>query len=165
MTGQAGPALTPIHFSLTRRLADSSHTTYIDPDFCDRIEVRVVARDAATHAASFTGLGFSTSRGETFTPKSELQPVGHVNLANGDAATVYRFAGISTRISSAHSSTSGNLYQTFAFKPYAAFDAGNTRYRVWDAINGDYHLGRSWPGAQPTIDSKGFDRQAELLAH
>jgi hypothetical protein len=58
------------------------------------------------------------------------------------------------------------MYRTFAFKPYAAFDTGTDgqRYRVWERINGDHQIGRSWPGSQPAVNSTGFDRQDELLA-
>ena len=72
--------------------------------------------------------------------------------------------------SAAHNSTSGNEYQTFAFKPYAAYDAASavlgepTRYRVWERISGNHVIGRSWPGSQPVVAASGFDRQADLLA-
>ena len=93
-----------------------------------------------------------------------------MTLTNHEAAIVYRFSGISTCISSAHNSTSGNIYQTFSFKPYAAFDVtpadGDAkRYRVWERISGNHTVGRSWPGSHPAVDSNGFDRQGELLAH
>ena len=162
VTGEAGPVMTPVRFEASKRIPDGA--TYIDPDFCNRIEVRAVVRDASASAPSFAGIGFWTARGETFTPKAELQPVGHVTLASGEAATVYRFAGISTCISSAHNSTSGNMYQTFSFKPYAAYDANGNRYRVWERIPGNHRIGRSWPGERPAVDATGFDRQAELLA-
>ena len=62
------------------------------------------------------------------------------------------------------------MYQTFSFKPYAAFDAASAdgeprRYRVWESIRGNHTIGRSWPSSQPSVDSTSFDRQADLLAH
>ncbi len=163
VTHAAGPVMTPVTFTVTKSV--ESGVTYVDPDFCNRIEVRVVVRDAASSSPSFAGVGFWTSRGETFASKSDLQNVGHTRLANGDDATVYRFTGISTCISSAHNSTSGNEFQTFSFKPYAAYDANGNRYRVWERIPGNHTIGKSWPGEQPAVDSSGFDRQNDLLAH
>jgi hypothetical protein len=164
VTHVAGPVMTPVHFNVTKDVNGSQ--VFVDPDFCNMIEVRVVVREAAASAPAFAGVGFHTSRGERFTAKNELQEVGRTRLVNGDGAIVYRFTGISTCISSAHSSTSGNMYRTFAFKPYAAFDTGTDgqRYRVWERINGDHQIGRSWPGSQPAVNSTGFDRQDELLA-
>jgi hypothetical protein len=166
LTHAPGPVMTPVHFTVSKDV--NGGQLYVDPDFCSYLELRVVARDAATTQPSFAGIGFWTSRGEHFTPKGALQAVGQTRLANGEAATVFRFTGISTCISSAHSSTSGNMYQTFAFKPYAAYDApdGNDtkRFRVWERIQGNHLIGRSWPGAQPAVDATSFDRQAELLA-
>jgi hypothetical protein len=167
VTHEQGPVITPVRFTVSKDVNGSQ--TYVDPDFCSFFELRAVVREAAVAQPSFAGVGFFTSRGETFTSKSDLQEVGRVHLANGDGAIVYRFTGISTCISSAHSSTSGNMYQTFTFKPYAAYDAvapgGETkRYRVWERINGDHAIGHSWPGSQPVVDSSGFDRAAELLA-
>lgn len=166
VTHAAGPVVSPVRFTVTRNGA----AVNVDPDFCDRIEVRVVVREAAATQPSFAGVGFWSSRGDGFTAKDALQEVGRVTLANHEAAIVYRFSGISTCISSAHNSTSGNMYQTFSFKPFAAFDVTAadgeaTRYRVWERIMGNHTLGRSWPGSQPAVDSKGFDRQGELLAH
>ena len=159
--------MAPVRFTVSRDTASSA--VYVDPDFCDRIEMRVVVREAAATQPTFAGVGFSSSRGDSFTAKDALQEVGRTTLANHEAAIVYRFSGISTCISSAHNSTSGNEFQTFAFKPYAAFDVtsdGDTkRYRVWERITGDHTIGKSWPGAQPIVNSTGFDRQAELLAH
>jgi len=161
VTNKPGPMMTPARFTISKRLSDGY--LFLDPDFCNRVEVRVVVREAAFRAPSFRGVGFHTSRGETFTPKDEMQEVGQTRLANGDDAKVFRFAGISTCISSAHSSTSGNMYQTFSFKPYAAYDDGDTRYRVWESIAGNHTIGKSWPGSTPRIDTLGFDRQGELL--
>jgi hypothetical protein len=157
--------MTPMRFTIEK----STQGTYFDPDYCRRIELRVVVRDAASAQPSFAGVGFWSGRGETFTPKSELQAVGHVRLARGDEATVYRFTGISTCLSSAHSSTSGNMYQTFSFKPYAAYDVPGeggdvNRYRVWEQIQGNHTIGRSWPGSTPQVNADAFDRQSELLA-
>jgi hypothetical protein len=166
LTGAAGPALTPLKFNVSR-FVSSPDTYFVDPDYCNRIELRVVARDAALAAPSFAGVGFWTSRGESFTNKADLQVVGHTRLKNGDAASVLRFSGISTCISSAHNSTSGNAYQTFEWKPYAAFDADSgagVRYRVWEKIAGNHALGRSWPGSKPEVNATAFDRQKELLA-
>lgn len=169
VTHAAGPVITPVRFNVSKD--DNGSQMYVDPDFCSMIELRVVVREAAASQSSFAGVGFWTSRGDSFTAKDSLQEVGRTRLVNGDAAIVYRFNGISTCISSAHNSTSGNIYQTFAFKPYAAFDAtppggGEARrYRVWERINGNHTIGRSWPGSQPVVDSSGFDRQNDLLAH
>jgi hypothetical protein len=166
VTHATGPVMTPVRFTVSKDVNGSA--VYVDPDFCDRVEVRVVVRDAAATQPGFAGVGFWTSRGDHFTPKNELQEVGRTRLANGEAAIVYRFTGISTCISSAHNSTSGNMYQTFSFKPYAAFDAtadGEARrYRVWENIQGNHTIGRSWPGSQPAVDASGFDRQRDLLA-
>lgn len=167
VTEVPGPMMTPARFMVTRRTSDGYLT--VDPDYCSRIELRAVVRDAALAQPSFAGIGFWSGRGDRFTPKADLQAVGHVSLANGDAATVFRFAGISTCISSSHSSTSGNLYQTFSFKPYAAYDradgADTRRHRVWEDLRGRNHvIGRSWPGNSPAVDALGFDRQDELLA-
>ena len=166
VTHAAGPVMAPVRFTVTK----NGSAINVDPDFCDRIEVRVVVREAAATQPTFAGVGFWSSRGESFTAKDALQEVGRTTLANHEAAIVYRFTGISTCISSAHNSTSGNMYQTFSFKPYAAFDVapsgGDTqRYRVWERISGNHTIGRSWPGSQPAVDSTGFDRQADLLAH
>lgn len=167
VTGKAGPVLSPIRFTATRNTAPGGDSrVFLDPDYCNMIEVRLVARSAAVAAPSFAGIGFYTSKGDSFAPKSELQEVGRTRLRNGDDATVFRWSGISTCISSAHNSTSGNIYQTFSFKPYAAFDApqanGDTkRYRVWERIEGNHTLGRSW---NDSINRTGFDRQDELLA-
>ncbi|NOU28700.1 MAG: hypothetical protein HOO96_12405 [Polyangiaceae bacterium] len=140
---------------------------YVDPDSCSRIEVRLVAREAALNEASFSGVGFWTSRGSTFARKSDLQEVGRVRLANGESGVVLRFAGASVCVSSQHGSPTSNTYQTFAFKPYAAYDvqsAGEThRYRVWEKMQGNHLLGRTAPGVSPMVDSTGFDRQADLL--
>jgi hypothetical protein len=163
VTNKPGPMMTPARFTVTKRISDGY--LFVDPDFCNRVEVRVVVREQAFRQASFAGVGFYTSRGDTFTPKNEMQEVGQTRLANGDDAKVFRFAGISTCISSAHSSTSGNTYQTFSFKPYAAYDSNNTRYRIWESIEGNHTIGRSWPGSTPRIDATAFDRQADLLAH
>jgi len=169
VTHAAGPVMTPVRFTVSKDVDGSQ--MYVDPDFCNVIEARVLVREAAAAAPSFAGVGFWTSKGETFSAKSTLQEVGRTRLANGEGAIVYRFTGISTCISGAHNSTSGNMYQTFSFKPYAAFDAdpaggGETRRsRVWERINGNHTLGRSWPGSQPRVDSQGFDRQADLLQH
>lgn len=166
VTGESGPAMTPVRFHLSQRENDS--TIFADPDFCSRVETRVVVRDAASSQASFAGIGFYTSRGDSFTPKSELQAVGQTRLKDGAAATVYRFVGISTCISSAHSSTSGNMYQTFSFKPYIAHDvttpSGTQRYRIWENLHTNHVIGRSWPGETPVVDRTSFDRQDELLA-
>lgn len=166
VTGKAGPVLSPIRFTVTRDTNPGGTAVYLDPDYCNLVEVRLVARSAAVAAPSFAGIGFYTSKGDSFAPKSELQEVGRTRLVNGDDATVFRFNGISTCISSAHNSTSGNIYQTFSFKPYAAFDApqanGDTkRYRVWERIEGNHTLGRTW---NSSVSSTGFDRQNELLA-
>ena len=167
LTHVAGPVLGPVKFTVSKD--QSGGAIYVDPDFCSYVEMRVVVREAAAAAPSFAGVGFYTSRGDSFTAKDKLQEVGRTRLVNGDAAIVYRFTGISTCISSAHNSTSGNEYQTFAFKPYAAFDTPSDgdvkRYRVWERINGNHEIGRSWPGSQPAVNSSGFDRQADLLAH
>jgi hypothetical protein len=168
VTNAVGPVMTPVRFTVSKN--QSTGQIQVDPDFCDRVELRVVVREAAATQSSFAGVGFWSSRGDTFTPKSALQEVGRTTLANHEAAIVYRFAGISTCISSAHNSTSGNSFQTFSFKPYAAFDAavpgGETkRYRVWERITGNHTIGRSWPGSQPVVNDTGFDRQAEILAH
>jgi hypothetical protein len=168
LTHAAGPIMTPVRFNISKDVNGGAMN--VDPDFCNRVELRVVVREAAATQASFSGVGFWSSRGDRFTPKNELQEVGRTTLKNGEAAIVYRFAGLSTCISSAHDSTSGNVYQTFSFKPYAAYDVpaadGDTkRYRVWENIRGNHTLGRSWPGSQPAVDSSGFDRQGELLAH
>jgi hypothetical protein len=166
VTGVPGPVMTPARFILTKRLADGY--VFADPDYCNRIELRVVVRDAAAAQPSFAGIGFWSSHGDSFAPSSELQAVGQTRLARGDAATIYRFSGISTCVSSAHGSTSGNMYQTFSFKPYVAYDRREngevTRYRVWEDIRGNHTIGRSWPGAVPRVDALGFDRQEELLA-
>jgi hypothetical protein len=166
ITGAPGPVMTPARFILTTRMSDGY--VFADPDYCSRIEVRVVVRDEAAAQPSFSGIGFWSSAGESFTPKSELQAVGRTRLVRGDLATVYRFTGLSTCVSSAHGSTSGNTYQTFSFKPYAAYDRVDdvdvSRYRVWEDIRGNHTIGRSWPGAIPRIDAQGFDRQADLLA-
>jgi hypothetical protein len=166
VTHAAGPVMAPVRFTVTRNGAAIN----VDPDFCDRIEVRVVVREAAATQPSFAGVGFWSSRGDGFTAKDALQEVGRATLANHEAAIVYRFTGISTCISSAHNSTSGNEFQTFSFKPYAAFDVAPPdgeakRFRVWERISGNHTIGRSWPGSQPIVDSTAFDRQAELLAH
>lgn len=168
LTHAAGPVMTPVKFNVSKDV--NGGAIYVDPDFCNMVELRVLVREAAAAQPSFAGVGFWSSRGDRFTPKGELQEVGRTRLANGEGAIVYRFTGLSTCISSAHSSTSGNMYQTFSFKPYAAYDAaaadGDTkRYRVWEAIRGNHTLGRSWPGSQPVVDASGFDRQRELLAH
>jgi hypothetical protein len=160
-TREIGPVITPLRFLLTKRVGDGQ--VYADPDFCNRFELRAVVRDSAFEQASFAGIGFATSRGDAFTPKSELQEVGRVRLADGASARVFRFSGISTCISS-HDSTSGNTYKTFAFKPYAAFDANDVRYKVWENVPMNHAIGRSWPGAFPHVDSTGFDRQEQLLA-
>jgi hypothetical protein len=160
--GSPGPVMTPVRFVVTTRRDDGFVTA--DPDFCSRVEVRVVVRDASLAERSFAGIGFWSSRGDSFTPRASLQLVGHARLATGDEASVFRFTGISTCISSAHHSTSGNLYQTFAFKPYAAYDRAGTRYRVWENIAGNHLIGKSWPGAQPSVDTVAFDRQRDLLA-
>jgi hypothetical protein len=162
VTKTAGPALTPVHFTVSKDTAGSA--VYVDPDFCNVVELRLVVRDAAAASPTFSGIGFYTSRGNVFANKGDLQAVGHARLKNGDDATVYRFAGISTCISGAHNSTSGNMYQTFSFKPYAAFDVDGTRYKVWEKINGNHTIGHSWPGSQPQINAEGFDRQHDLLA-
>jgi hypothetical protein len=158
--------MTPVRFTVTKDV--NGGQMFVDPDFCSRVELRVVVREAAASQPSFSGVGFWTSRGESFTPKNELQEVGRTRLASGEGAIVYRFSGISTCISSAHNSTSGNAYQTFSFKPYAAYDAEGggeaRRYRVWENIRGNHTIGRSWPGAQPVVDASGFDRQGDLLA-
>ncbi|MDB4933953.1 MAG: hypothetical protein JWP87_925 [Labilithrix sp.] len=167
VTHAAGPVMTPVRFTVSKDVTGSA--VYVDPDFCNMVEVRVVVREAAAAQPSFAGVGFWTSRGDSLTAKNDLQEVGRAQLVNGEAAIVYRFSGISTCISSAHNSTSGNSFQTFAFKPYAAFDTnagGETRrYRVWEKIQGNHTIGRSWPGSQPVVDSTGFDRQRDLLAH
>ena len=168
VTHAAGPVMTPVRFTVSKDVSGSA--IYVDPDFCDRIELRVVVREAAATQPAFAGVGFWSSRGDSFTAKDALQEVGRTTLANHEAAIVYRFTGISTCISSAHNSTSGNEYQTFSFKPYAAFDVAPSdgdakRYRVWERISGNHTIGRSWPGSQPSVDSTGFDRQADLLAH
>lgn len=166
VTRAAGPVMTPVRFTVTKD--QNGGAMYVDPDFCNRVELRVVVREAAQAQPSFAGVGFWSSRGERFTAKNELQEVGRTRLANGEGAIVYRFTGISTCISSAHNSTSGNAYQTFSFKPYAAYDApagsDGHRYRVWERIAGNHTIGKSWPGSRPVIDATGFDRQAELLA-
>lgn len=162
VTNTPGPTLTPVRFTVSKDTAGSA--VYVDPDYCNLVEVRVVVRDAAAASPTFAGVGFYTSRGDSFAKKGDLQAVGHVRLKNGDDATVYRWAGISTCISGAHNSTSGNMYQTFSFKPYAAFDVDGKRYKVWEKINGNHTIGRSWPGSQPSVDSNGFDRQHDLLA-
>lgn len=167
LTQAPGPVMTPVRFHISKRLPDGQ--LYVDPDFCSRVETRVVVRDAALSQPSFAGIGFYTSRGDSFTPKADLQAVGHVRLKNGDDATVYRFTGLSTCISSAHNSTSGNMYQTFSFKPYAAYDGTSesgepTRFRVWEDIRGNHAIGRSWPGSSPRVDALSFDRQDDLLA-
>lgn len=167
VTGAAGPVMTPIRFTVTKD--QSGGGVYVDPDYCNYVEVRVVARDAAVADPSFSGIGFWTSKGDSFAPKAALQEVGKTRLASGDAATVYRFTGISTCISSAHNSTSGNMYQTFSFKPYAAYDVPQSsgdvkRYRVWERIQGNHTIGRSSPGYRPAVDATSFDRQGELLA-
>jgi hypothetical protein len=160
--------MTPVRFNVS--VDSRSGQAFVDPDYCTYLEVRVVVREAALAQPSFAGVGFWTSRGERFAPKNELQEVGQTRLANGDSAKVFRFTGISTCISSAHNSTSGNTYQTFAFKPYAAYDVrdqGNgdvKRFRVWERIEGNHTIGRSWPGSRPVVDSAGFDRQGDLLA-
>jgi hypothetical protein len=164
--GKTGPTMDPVDFTFE---VQNGQFTYPDPDYCKRIELRIVARDAATSQPSFAGIGFFTSKGDTFTPKERLQAVGHTTLKNGDPATVYRFSGISTCISS-QDSTSGNEFQTFFFKPYAGYRVDvnleeGPLYRVWEAINGNFGLGKSWPGAVPVVNSDGFDRQADLLAH
>jgi len=94
----------PVRFTVSRDTASSA--VYVDPDFCDRIEMRVVVREAAATQPTFAGVGFSSSRGDSFTAKDALQEVGRTTLANHEAAIVYRFSGISTCISSAHNSTS-----------------------------------------------------------
>jgi len=167
VTHAAGPVMTPVRFNVSKDVDGGA--LYVDPDFCNMVEVRVVVREAAAAQPSFAGVGFWSSRGDRFTAKADLQETGRTRLANGEGAIVYRFSGISTCISSAHNSTSGNTYQTFSFKPYAAYDATSVdgeakRYRVWESIRGNHTLGRSWPGSQPVVDSSGFDRQAELLA-
>lgn len=167
VTNVPGPVMTDVRFTVSKQV--SNGYTRVDPDYCSRIELRAVVRDAALSQPSFTGIGFYTSRGETFIPKAQLQAVGHARLVSGEDATVYRFTGLSTCISSAHNSTSGNAFQTFSFKPYAAYEApgehGETnRYRVWENIAGNHAIGRSWPGATPRVDSQGFDRQHDLLA-
>lgn len=169
VTGKPGPVMTPIRFTVTKDIAPGATAVYVDPDYCNFVEVRVVARSAAVASPDFAGIGFYTSKGDSFAPKSELQEVGRTRLANGDDATVFRFTGISTCISSAHNSTSGNMYQSFSFKPYAAYDVAQAngdvrRYRVWERIEGNHAIGRSWPGSRPVIDSTGFDRQNDLLA-
>jgi hypothetical protein len=162
-TGPTAPAMTPVHFMITKRLSDGY--LFVDPDYCNRLELRAVVRDAAMSQPTFAGIGFWSSRGDVFTPKSDLRPVGHVTLAGGEPATVFRFTGISTCVSSAHSSTSGNIFQTFSFKPYAAYEGDDgARYRVWESIRGNHRLGRSWPGETPAVDATAFDRQNELLA-
>lgn len=163
VTKEVGPVFTPVVFRLDQRLPDGA--VFADPDFCNRVEVRIVARNASVEAPSFSGIGFHTSKGDSFTKKADLQSVGKTTLKNGDAATVYRFTGISTCISSAHNSTSGNMFQTFEFKPYAAFDekqSGTTirRYRVWERVGGNHSVGRSGPSA-PQVTS--FDRAGDLL--
>jgi hypothetical protein len=168
VTQAAGPVMTPVKFNVSKDV--NGGAIYVDPDFCNRVELRVVVRESAAAQPSFAGVGFWSSRGDRFTAKSELQEVGRTRLAGGEGAIVYRFSGISTCISGAHNSTSGNMYQTFSFKPYAAYDATGAdgeskRYRVWESIRGNHTIGRSWPGSQPVVDSNGFDRQAELLAH
>ena len=168
VTHAPGPVMSPVRFTASKDQSGSG--VYVDPDFCDRIEVRVVVREASVAQPSFAGVGFWSSRGDTFTAKDALQEVGRATLANGEAAIVYRFTGISTCISSAHNSTSGNMFQTFSFKPYAAFDVapsdGETkRFRVWERMSGNHTIGHSWPGSTPRVDATGFDRQAELLAH
>jgi hypothetical protein len=160
-TAALSPVITPLRFSLTKRIGDGQ--VYADPDFCNRFELRAVVRDVAFEAPTFAGIGFSTTRGEMFTAKADLQEVGRVRLADSSPARVFRFTGISTCISS-HDSTSGNTYKTFTFKPYAAFDANDTRYKVWENIPANHAIGRSWPGAMPRVDSTGFDRQEQLLA-
>ncbi len=160
--GKPGPVMTPVRFTIEGRTAGGPQ--YTDPDYCNYVELRLVVRDAAASQPSFAGVGFYTSKGDSFAKKEDLQAVGHTRLKNGDDATVYRFTGISTCISSAHNSTSGNEFQTFAFKPYAAYDVAGTRYRVWESNKGNFELGRSWPGEQPVVDSQGFDRQHDLLA-
>jgi hypothetical protein len=165
--GKAGPVFTPMTFTVTKRVGGNESA--VDPDGCGHLELRLVLRDAASSQPSFAGVGFSTSYGERFIPKGELQAVGQTKLKGGDPVTVYRFSGIGTCYSSAHSSTSGNLYRTFRFKPYAAFDGqradGSTvRYRKWEAVQGDHVLGRSWPGREPVINSDGFNREKDLLA-
>ena len=52
------------------------------------------------------------------------------------------------------------MYQTFSFKPYAAYDAPaatarRRAYRVWESIRGNHTIGRSWPGSQPAVDASG----------
>jgi hypothetical protein len=168
LTGTPGPLLTPVLFSVTKDLAAGK--LEVDPDSCSRIELRLVVREAAVAQPSFAGVGFWTSRGDRFTPKGALQEVSRARLVNGDPAVVYRFTGVSTCLSSESAASSQPFYQTFSFKPYAAYDAtpgGGSeahRYRVWERVPFNHTLGRSAPGDQPLVDRTSFDRQGELLA-
>jgi len=159
------PAFNALRWNVTTNV--QSRQSFTDPDFCQLVELRTVTKDASLAAPSFAGIGFHTSRAPSFVPKSDLHAVGHVTLKSGEAATVHRFVGISTCISGAHNSTSGNTYQTFDFKPYARFDLspgeGDASFRVWESINGNHRLGRSWPGSQPAVNSLEFNREDELL--
>ncbi|MFO0677421.1 MAG: hypothetical protein U0169_12880 [Polyangiaceae bacterium] len=158
------PAFDTIRFQVSHDT--QANVSYTDPDMCTLVELRTVTKDAALDSPTFAGIGFHTSRGPSFVAKADLHAVGHTTLKSGEAATVHRFVGISTCISGAHNSTSGNMYQTFAFKPYARFDLspgeGDASFRVWEST-ADHRIGRSWPGATPVVNSNGFDRQDDLL--
>lgn len=162
--GVKAPSLSSSRFTISTR---SPSQRYIDPDFCKLLEVRVLVKDEALNAATFKGIGFYTSNGDTFAEKADLTTVGHTTLKTGEAASVLRFTAQSTCISGARNSTSGNMYQTYELKPYARFDVPEgsdvRRFRVWESIEGNHRLGRSWPGRVPAVDSSGFDRQADLL--
>jgi hypothetical protein len=160
------PQLDSVTVDLTRLKSDLSYV-YPDPDFCKILEVRVVVKDTAWNASTFAGVGFHTSRESRFFYKDALHVVGRTKLKSGELASVLRFTGIYACVSSAHMSTSGAMYQTFEFKPYARYDIATNadvqQYRVWEAVSDNFRVGRSFPGSEPIVDSSGFDRQSDLL--
>ena len=59
----SGPSIADVTFTVSAQTANPS-SSYVDPDYCNTVELRAVVRDAASSQASFAGVGFWTSRGK-----------------------------------------------------------------------------------------------------
>ena len=139
--GPVSPLLRPFTVGFQ---ADAGGRLYAEGLNCSLMEIRTVTQGTALAADSFAGLGFFADGAMAFVPAEALHPVGETTIAAGnEAATIHRFIDVDICWAGTMSSS---MHQSYAFKPYARFDAtgddGVLRvYRNWESVPNDHVLG------------------------
>jgi hypothetical protein len=142
-----------VQFERVYHMANATEDRYLSETMnCQVVEITTVTRDAALTDAD--AIGFYYDGHTTVIPRQQWKNVGSATLANGEAATLHAFGGLSVCWGGSFSSSRGAV----EFKPFLLHRDDDTCYRNWDDVPQNYRIGLG--------DAPGeFDRSHELLKH